>query len=418
MHHLKEMLPHHKEEHKPATTTHTTEKKEVKTTTPKSIEPTKVHEKKTEVKHEHLTEEHKKHKLSTDEKYVHTHGNEKHVIHEASHLKEGEYYKAGRDPALDREIECIARHDDGTVREQLAEAPIVKESIKEVELHKVQPIIHREREQKEIRHVVEPHKEFKVRETEIHHQDRDINLGVRHEHSTLESKRAAGHAPSIEASREFLGKECQHQDLPVKIDEHVHRKVETHVHPVIYKEVLKPKVTEETHHIYEKVKESPIETYEVRSVERETGEGLREAEREFFAKESHRGMVLAHDHVCERETTHVHGHEHVHVHKQEYHSPKKTRKLSPKLHKEHKKKTIKEVECCCPTTSVCEVHQHHAPVPAEPIMTHHQNIGGHHFPATATNESVSHTTSYDAALKHGEKKFEKSTTKSTSHNVV
>jgi len=416
MHKIKEMLPHHHEEktvEKKSTTTtphHDKSKEVLKTTShsPKlshSPKKTTLHSPKHSPKKSQLhspkhSPKKSKH-LMSEEKYSHVHGHEKHVMHEAGHLKEGEFYKLGSDPSYNREVACTNRHDDGVLREVVADAPVVKTTVKEVELHKVQPIIHRDREQKEIRHVVEPHKEFKVRDTEIHHQDRDINLGTRREDSTLHSKRSAGHAPKLESSREFLGKECQHQDLPVKIDEHVHRKVETHVHPVIYKEVLKPKVTEETHHIYEKVKEVPIETYEVKDIKsRGSGEKLREAEREFFAKESHRGMVLGKDHICDdiKTSSPKHHEKKVEVHKHHEHEHEH-------LHAHEHQKTV---FCCPPSTTTTTVHQaHHAPV-AEPILAHHQNIGGHHFPSTAA--------SMDKEYKHQPV----TTTKTTghSHNVV
>eukprot|EP01087_Luapelamoeba_hula_P006142 TRINITY_DN16257_c0_g1_i1.p1 TRINITY_DN16257_c0_g1~~TRINITY_DN16257_c0_g1_i1.p1 ORF type:complete len:385 (-),score=84.73 TRINITY_DN16257_c0_g1_i1:25-1179(-) len=41
-------------------------------------------------------------------------------------------------------------------KESVAEQPIIKETIKEVELHRVQPVVHRVREQTEIRHVIQP----------------------------------------------------------------------------------------------------------------------------------------------------------------------------------------------------------------------------------------------------------------------
>jgi len=264
-------------------------------------------------------------------------------------------------------------------------------------------VIHRNREQKEIRHIVEPHKKTKIKDTKIHHRERDIDLGVRREASTLETSRDIGTAPHIEASREFLGRERQQQELPVRIEEHVHRKVEEHIHPVIYKEVLKPKVTEETHHIYEKVKERPIETYEVKDIAHSHGEGLREAEREFFNRESSRGIVLGEGHSCDRDIDSHHHHKgHEHLHKSHEHH-----KGHEHLHKSHEHQ---------------KGHEHHhkshdhdwkkhsgdyhkaeyisgpsiATTRQEPIIGHHQNIGAHHLAAGAIPQG--HNTAYDAAL--------------------
>jgi hypothetical protein len=179
---------------------------------------------------------------------THTHaypeGHERHIMHERSAMKPEEYgnmYHSGSDPLQNREIGCETHDTGAVIREIVSDTPIVKELVQPVELHKVQPVIHREREQKEIRHVYEPHKEYVVQDTEIIHADRDIDLGVRVEPSTLETTRSVG-APHIEPTRELVGIERQHQDLPVRVEEHVHKVVEEHVHPVIYKEVLRPKV--------------------------------------------------------------------------------------------------------------------------------------------------------------------------------
>eukprot|EP01087_Luapelamoeba_hula_P009955 TRINITY_DN25_c0_g1_i6.p1 TRINITY_DN25_c0_g1~~TRINITY_DN25_c0_g1_i6.p1 ORF type:complete len:413 (+),score=102.59 TRINITY_DN25_c0_g1_i6:125-1363(+) len=301
--------------------------------------------------HEHGRDHHDKMKMS----------GEKHIYHERETMRGGDLYREGADPTLNREIASECRHDGGVERARVAEDAIVKEKIKEVELHKVQPVIHREREQKEIRHVVEAHKKLEVHDTKVLHKEREIDLGTRREASTLETSRDM-HAPVIEASREMIGRETKHQELPTQVEEHVHRKVIEHVHPVIYKETLKPKVTEETHHIYETVKEKPIETYEVKELRtRDMGSGLADAERSFFTQHGsrgidvdlHKGCTHSHGATCQRDIKTV---EHVHHH---------------------------------------DAH-HHQHMAAEPIIGHHQNIGAHHLPAGAV--PVGHNTAYDAAL--------------------
>jgi hypothetical protein len=211
------------------------------------------------------------------------------------------------------------------------------------------------------------------------------------------------------------------------VEEHVHKVVEEHVHPVIYKEVLRPKVLEETQHIYETVKESPIETYKVKDIGGERGlhEKLIEAEREFFAHESARGVVcpihhrehpLHGEHIHEHrhvEPLHAeHKHEHVHTLPKEIkkESPKLTKKKSPKLSKKKSPKLSKKKS---PKLSKKkhspELHKHDPLKPAvsapygttgvtraEPIIGHHQNIGGHHLPSAVI--PTGQNTAYDAAL--------------------
>lgn len=174
-------------------------------------------------------------------------------------------------------------HADLHATEKIKEGKVVKEHIKEVEVHQVQPVIHREREQREIHHVVQPEREVLVSPTEKVHVEKSINLGERHVESTLKSDHARGIAPRVESSKQ-VEVERQHQDMPTKVEEHVHKVVEEHIHPVVYREVLKPKVTQETQHMYETVKEKPIETYEVRDIKGSNASSLGLAEREFLEK--------------------------------------------------------------------------------------------------------------------------------------
>lgn len=220
--------------------------------------------------------------LHKDSDKASTHS-DKHVEHQ--HVTtEKHAYVAGQDPALSRDTSAVLQHDGGVTRESVDEHAVVKEQIREVELHKVQPVIHRDREQKEIRHVVQPHRQVEVRDTEITHKEKNIDLGTRHEGaSTLETTRASGQ-PHIESTREVVAGERRHQELPAQVEEHVHRKVEEHIHPVIYKETLKPKVIEEVQHVYETVKEKPVETFEVRDSVHRGATTTLPAEQAFFAQ--------------------------------------------------------------------------------------------------------------------------------------
>jgi len=157
-----------------------------------------------------------------------------------------------------------------------------------------------------------------------------------------------------------LGKERQHQELPARVEECVHKKVEEHIHPVIYKETLKPTVLEETHHVYETVKERPVETYEVRDVIHHD-KGKRMTEREFFDEYSHKGISMQ-----EREAVECH----------------RDLKEGKHIHKDAALVDAGHVHT--------HEHQH------EQLIGHHQNIGAHHAPAGAV--PIGHNTAYDAAL--------------------
>jgi hypothetical protein len=489
----KDLLHHHHHTEKPETSREAVEHAkptEIKTkplTTTETKKPVKTHEKKTKSGHEHklssekLHEKHKhspeklheKHKLSSEklhekhkhspekfhkEKLGHEHFHEHQHLHEHKHPGEvhvhehehkgvgkyGNVYREGTDPLVNREVICETHSQGGVIREVVSEPAVVKEVVKPVELHKIQPVVHREREQREIRHVVEPVQKFEVDQTKVIHRERDINLGVRRDHSTLETSRAVGHAPHLESTREIDSIDRQHQDLPVRVEEHVHKVVEEHVHPVIYKEVLKPKVLEETHHIYETVQESPVETYKVKEHGGERGlrDKLLEAEREFFAHESARGLVcpvhhkehhmhhgehvhhaeslkqaepLKHTHAEHLQHTHTHPehlqhtHTHTHTHPEHVHTlPKEIKKESPKLHKKKKSPKLSKKKKESPEHKKKKeaFHQPSVSAPygttgvthAEPIIGHHQNIGGHHIPASVMPTGQS--SAYDAALAH------------------
>jgi len=176
---------------------------------------------------------------------------------------------------------------------------------------------------------------------------------------------------------------------------------------------LKPKVKEETHHIYEKVKEAPIETYEVKEIGISRGEGLREAEREFFARESSRGIVLGEGHSCECDiqrhghhthAQHAHSHEHVHTSSLSKEIPQKIKEKAHKVkdpHKIKKDKSHKHKHSEFKDPSLMHTHTHapihsHGMMAQEPIIGHHQNIGAHHLPAGAV--PAGHNMAYDAAL--------------------
>jgi len=151
-----------------------------------------------------------------------------------------------------------------------------------------------------------------------------------------------------------MGTERRHQELPAHVVETVHTNVIEHVHPVVYKEVLKPRVVEETQQTYETVKERPITTYEVREMRHDNRPRKIMTERQFFEEFSHEGehnipydryrapeVVRHHQVVDERHVHDTYPHEYV----KEHHS-KKHKKDSGMVYKDVTPKDVTVCPCC------------------------------------------------------------------------
>ncbi|ELR15549.1 uncharacterized protein ACA1_163980 [Acanthamoeba castellanii str. Neff] len=141
------------------------------------------------------------------------------------------------------------------------------EKIREVEIEKVQPVVHVDREQTEVRQVVQPVVEKEVRPTLVTKTAKKEELGTRQAEASgvkLEQGRAMGAAPDIKSKTEFLGVEKQRQEFKPIVEETVHKKVIEQVTPVVEREVVVPHVIEQTKHIHETVKEDKVVTHEVR----------------------------------------------------------------------------------------------------------------------------------------------------------
>lgn len=152
----------------------------------------------------------------------------------------------------------------GTTQELPAQK---QETVREVEVQKIQPVIHREREQTEIKTVIQPIRTKVVADTEkTKLESAHVDMGVRVEApSTMPLEGELGVAPSVESSSEYLGKEQHVQVNAPKVEEVVRKNVVEQIQPVIYQETVVPKLVEQTQHFYEKVQEAPVFTHELKA---------------------------------------------------------------------------------------------------------------------------------------------------------
>jgi hypothetical protein len=131
-------------------------------------------------------------------------------------------------------------------------------------------VVHVDREQTEVRQVVQPILEKEVRPTLITKTTKEVELGTRQEKASglptpLEGSRTLGSAPSLESRTEFLGMEKRHEEFSPIVQETVHKKVIEQVTPLLEREVVIPHVIEQTKNIHETVQEKPVITHEVRA---------------------------------------------------------------------------------------------------------------------------------------------------------
>jgi hypothetical protein len=144
------------------------------------------------------------------------------------------------------------------------------ERIREIEIEKVQPVVHIDREQTEVRQVVQPILEKEVRPTLITKTAKEVELGTRQEKATgvptpLEGGRSLGAAPAIQSKTEFLGVEKKREEFAPIVEETVHKKIIEQVTPVVEREVVIPHVIEQTKHIHETIHEKEVVTHEIRA---------------------------------------------------------------------------------------------------------------------------------------------------------
>jgi len=135
-------------------------------------------------------------------------------------------------------------------------APVVQEVIRPGVREEIQPVVHRDREQLEIREEIQPIYETNVRPTVV--EQRELAPQMRADVRT-------GIMPVIaEGPRSNVITEAEHVEVMTKapiVEEIVHKKIIEEVQPVIHRETIAPKVIQEVQPIYEKVIEAPVVTY-------------------------------------------------------------------------------------------------------------------------------------------------------------
>jgi uncharacterized protein YbdZ (MbtH family) len=135
-------------------------------------------------------------------------------------------------------------------------APVLQEVIRPSLREEIQPVIHRDREQLEIREEVQPIYEKTVRPTVI--EERQLNAEIREE-VRLGSMPVIAEGPRASVFVEAEKREA-FMHAPI-VEEVVHKKIIEEVQPVIHREVLAPKIINERQDIYEKIVEAPTVTY-------------------------------------------------------------------------------------------------------------------------------------------------------------
>jgi hypothetical protein len=148
-------------------------------------------------------------------------------------------------------------HVQPAVIEHKERAPVVQEVIKPGLREEIQPVIHRDREQLEIREEIQPIYEKSVQPTIV--EERQLAPEFRPEVRT-------GAMPVIaEGPKQSVFVEQEHLETFVKptiVEETVHKKIIEEVQPVIHRETIQPRLIREVQPIYEKVIEAPVVTYE------------------------------------------------------------------------------------------------------------------------------------------------------------
>jgi len=140
--------------------------------------------------------------------------------------------------------------------QRLEKAPVIQEVIKPGTVEEIQPVIHREREQLEIREELQPIYEKTVRPTIV--EQRQLA-------AEFKPEVRVGTMPVIaegpRSSTVIQNTQVNTVVRPPIVEETVHKKIVEEVQPVIHRETIAPKVIHERKDIYEKIVETPTVTY-------------------------------------------------------------------------------------------------------------------------------------------------------------
>jgi hypothetical protein len=142
-----------------------------------------------------------------------------------------------------------------------------QETIRHVEIEKVQPVIHRQREQTEIKQVIQPIEKKVVAPSSLTVKEEEhIDLGRREEQpSQMPLEGTPGEAPLVTSKVEKVGTEKHIAVAQPKVTEVLRKNIVEQIQPVILQETVVPHVTEQTQHFYEKVVEKPVVTHEIKT---------------------------------------------------------------------------------------------------------------------------------------------------------
>jgi len=177
-----------------------------------------------------------------------------------------EGYRLGKRGTLKPHTRMYSQHVSGPVNwsnimlpavvEVRERAPVVQEVIKPGLREEIQPVIHRQREQLEIREEIQPIYEKSVRGTIV--ENRSLPAEIRPDVRM-------GAMPILqEGPRGSVVVQAEHREAFVKpplVEETIHKKIIEEVQPVIHREVIAPRVIHETKPIFEKVIEAPVVSY-------------------------------------------------------------------------------------------------------------------------------------------------------------
>jgi len=151
-----------------------------------------------------------------------------------------------------------------TVVERIERPVVVHDKILPSQLTEVQPVVHRDIEQTEVREVLQPMKERDIAPTQIQHMElpaqrfearaSDAAFQAQYREATTRIRSDTITAPLV----------VENIERPALVEEVIHKKIVEEVQPVLYREVLRPTVIEATKPIYEHVVEAPIMYEQVR----------------------------------------------------------------------------------------------------------------------------------------------------------
>jgi len=143
---------------------------------------------------------------------------------------------------------------------------VIKERIIPIEEESIQPIIHREVEQREVHEVLQPYHERQVLPATI--EEKQLQAEYRPVIGGYAPRQASVIAPTVE----YATPERTQIVRPPIIEETIRKTIIEEVQPVIHREVVKPHILRQTQPIYEKIIEPEVILKETRPMIEKAGE--------------------------------------------------------------------------------------------------------------------------------------------------